>query len=126
MLNPQAISSNAAGEDSVVLKMTYDNTPFLFKGDVYGKRENTLAESVGYADILKVGNYGSSSGPAFLSRVKPGVSIIAADNAPQYNIPAEETIQDLKESVSKVHITCLNGTGKITSNGKTYSASSEK
>jgi beta-lactamase superfamily II metal-dependent hydrolase len=126
VLNPQAISSDADGEDSVVLKMIYGNTSFLFMGNVNGKRENMLAESVGHADILKVGYYGASSGPAFLSRVKPGVSIISALDMPQYNIPAVETIHDLKESGSKVYITYLNGTVKVTSDGKTYSVSSEK
>jgi competence protein ComEC len=126
VLNPQTVFSKIDYENSIVLKMIYGNTSFLFMGDVNGKRENMLAESVGHADILKVGFYGSSSRPAFLSRVKPGVSIISALPLQQYNIPAVETIHDLKESGSKVYITYLNGTVKVASDGKTYSVSSEK
>lgn len=128
VLNPQAAISNYPGDDSVVLMMTYDNTSFLFMGDVNGKRERDLTESVGHADILKVGSYGDSgaSGPVFLSKVKPGISVIAAGNAPEYNVPAVETIQNLKQSGSIVYITYLNGTVTVTSDGKTYSATSEK
>jgi beta-lactamase superfamily II metal-dependent hydrolase len=128
VLNPQVVISNASGEDSVVLKMTYGNISFLFMSDANGERENTLVQSVGHADILKVGSFGDSgsSGPEFLSHVKPGISVIAAGNLPLYNIPAVETIQNLKQSGSIVYITYLNGTVKVTTDGKTYSASSEK
>jgi competence protein ComEC len=128
VLNPQTVFSKTDYENSVVLKMIYGNTSFLYMGHVTGKRENIIAESAGHADILKVGSFGDSgsSGLAFLSQVKPTISIISALDMPQYNIPAVETIHDLKESGSKVYITYLNGTVKVTSDGKTYSVSSEK
>lgn len=128
VLNPQTVFSKIDYENSVVLKMIYGNTSFLYMGHVTGKRENIIAESAGHADILKVGSFGDSgsSGLAFLSKVKPTISIISALDMPQYNIPAVETIHDLKESGSKVYITYLNGTVKVTFDGKTHSVSSEK
>jgi competence protein ComEC len=126
VLNPQSQFSKTANENSVVLKIIYGNTSFLFMGNVNTERENTIAEAAGHSDILKVGYYGHSSEPAFLSLIKPGVSIIAAGYMPQYNIPDVDTIQRLRQSGSAVYITYLNGTVRVTTDGKTYSVTSEK
>jgi beta-lactamase superfamily II metal-dependent hydrolase len=127
VLNPQETMSNDSGKNSVVLKMTYGNISFLFMGDVWGEAETTIATSARHADILKVGYHGNSisTGLAFLSIVKPEVSVIGT-NTDTFGHRSPATIQRLKDSGSVVYITDVNGTVKVMSDGNTYSVVTER
>ena len=71
---------------SLVLRVDYGGTSFLFTGDMEQKAEGDLLESSAdvRADVLKVGHHGSptSSSKAFLTAVQPSVAVISvgADN----------------------------------------------
>jgi len=91
--------------------------------------ENSIMQG-GYdvnADILKVGHHGSrtASGASFISAVSPDVSIIevGADNT--YGHPHTETLNRLQRA-SKVYRTDMDGTITVTTDGSSYSISTEK
>ena len=71
---------------SLVLRVDYGGTSFLFTGDMEQKAEGDLLESGAdvHADVLKAGHHGSptSSSEAFLTAVQPSVAVISvgADN----------------------------------------------
>ena len=116
-------------QNSVVLKVTDGRVTFLLMGDAGLEAESAIMND-GYdvnADILKVGHHGSrtSSGASFISAVSPSASIIEVGAGNDYGHPHQETLDRLKK-VSKVYRTDLDGTITITTDGSTYSVTTQK
>jgi competence protein ComEC len=111
-------------ENSVVLTLTYGNITFLLMGDATSEAEQYLQESgVSLdADILKVAHHGSSrsSGPGFLARVLPAISIIEVGSPNPYGYPSPATLLRLRGTGSAIYRTDLDGTVIITTDGSTY------
>jgi competence protein ComEC len=111
-------------ENSLVLTLTYGNITFLLMGDATAEAEQFLQKSgVSLdADILKVAHHGSSrsSGPGFLARVRPAVSIIEVGSPNPYGYPSPATLSRLQETGSAVYRTDLHGTVIIATDGRTY------
>jgi competence protein ComEC len=119
-----------ANQNSVVLRVSYGTTDFLFTGDMGGETEDALAKS-GYAldaEILKVGHHGSSSSTskAFLARVRPETAIIEVGRDNPYGHPHEAALERLKAAGATVYQTDTSGTVLVQSNGESYSVSTEK
>lgn len=98
-------------------------------GDAGLEAENDIMKA-GYnvdANILKVGHHGSrsSSGASFISAVSPEVSVIEVGAGNDYGHPHKETLERL-EKVSKVYRTDLDGTVTITTDGSSYSVTTQK
>lgn len=114
---------------SVVLKVTFGDTRFLFQGDAESKIENALLKSDFdlKADVLKVGHHGSntSSTQKYLNAVSPEFAILSygADNS--YGHPHEEVLERLENSNISVYSTALNGIITVTSDGKNISVKTE-
>jgi competence protein ComEC len=111
-------------ENSIVLTLVYGNVTFLLMGDATAEAERVMQESgVSLdADILKVAHHGSSrsSGPGFLTRVRPAVSIIEVGSPNPYGYPSPATLSRIQETGSVVYRTDLHGTVIITTDGGTY------
>jgi len=122
VLNPQDSFMNDINANSVVLKLTYGKTSFLFMGDAATDVEDRIAGAALNVDILKVAHHGSSSssGSAFLAKVTPAVSIIEVGAGNSYGYPAAATLSRLQQIGSKVYRTDLDGTIKVTSDGNSY------
>ena len=108
---------------SIVLKLLYKNTSFLFTGDIEELAEKNLL-SLGNklkSDILKVAHHGSitSSTELFVSNVEPGVAVISV-GLNNFNHPHPEVIKRLEDRCQQVFRTDRNGTVIITSNGQRY------
>jgi beta-lactamase superfamily II metal-dependent hydrolase len=130
VLSPTSTPFNNLNENSIVLKVTYNKVSFLLMGDAGIEAEDSLLSS-GYnlkSDILKVGHHGSSSssGSAFLSRVKPTSSIIEVGAGNDYGHPTSKTLSALQSTGSKVYRTDTNGNIVVTTDGQTYSVSTSK
>lgn len=115
-------TEDALNQNSVVLKVTYENVSFLFMGDAGTEAENSLYLS-GYnidADVLKVGHHGSSSGSSlpFLNAVTPIVSIIEVGTGNDYGHPTQKTLNALSSAGSKVYRTDLDGNIIVTTDGE--------
>ncbi|MCO5381214.1 MAG: lamin tail domain-containing protein [Methanosarcina barkeri] len=129
VLNPSKTYSDDLNENSVVLKVNYGRTSFLLMGDAGLETEERIMKA-GYnidSDILKVGHHASrsGSGETFISAVSPEVSVIEVGAGNDYGHPHTEVLERLQK-VSKVYRTDLDGTITITTDGSTYSVTTQK
>ena len=115
---------------SVVLKVSYGNTVFLFMGDAEEKSEKDIIKS-GVdlkADFIKLGHHGSntSSSAAFLRAVSPKFAAISCGKNNTYGHPAKKILDKLDEQSIPYRRTDVDGTLKYVSDGVTVSIVKEK
>lgn len=106
-------------DTSIVLKLIYGNTSFLFTGDATDEVEKLILNSDIEATVLKVGHHGSkySSTNSFLKKVNPQYAVISVGNNNSYNHPANETLNKLEQLGINTYRTDKLGTIIITSDG---------
>ncbi len=107
---------------SIVFKLVYGETSFLFMGDAEKEVEEELLTS-GVpleADVLKVGHHGSSDATSeeFLKMVSPKFAVIEVGRGNDFGHPSGRTIKKLERIGAKVFRTDLSGTVNLTSDGK--------
>lgn len=130
VLNPgTTYYSDDLNQNSVVLKVTEGKVSFLLMGDAGIEAENDIMKA-GYnvnADVLKVGHHGSrtASEASFISAVSPSISVIEVGANNDYGHPHTETFERLQK-VSKVYKTDLDGTITVTTDGSTYTVTTQK
>ncbi len=109
---------------SLVIKLTYKETSFLFTGDAEADEEGTLLRTydaeVLRSDVLKVGHHGSdsSSTPAFVSAVAPRYAVISVGADNDYGHPCQSVLTTLQNT--EIHRTDLEGTIICTTDGENY------
>ena len=114
--------SNNLNNMSVVLKITYGNTEFLFQGDAESKIENDLLRS-DYdidVDVLKVGHHGSktSSTDKYLDATSPQIAIISSGYGNNYGHPNGTILERFEQKGITAFSTFLNGDITVSSDGK--------
>ena len=79
------------------------------------------------ADILKVGHHGSrtASGQAFIDAVKPEVSSVSVGAGNTYGLPDEDALARI-QAVSKPYRTDSDGPVVVTTDGSTYTVTTQK
>lgn len=127
ILGPVNTQKNDLNTYSIVLKITFGNTKFLFTGDAQSSNEEAMINR-GYdltADVLKVGHHGShtSTSQEFLNKVKPEYAVISVGKGNDYGHPHKQTMDRLKAAGIKVYRTDENGTVVCTSDGSKISFS---
>lgn len=104
-------NSNPKGTDtnkySILAKLYYGNSTFLFTGDAPTDVENYLVKNIGEelnSDVLKVAHHGSKNSLSgqFLSAVSPEYSIISAGKDNRYGHPHKEIIESLNNINSNI------------------------
>lgn len=115
-------------DTSIVLKLTYNNTSYLFMGDATSSVEKEILDKDLKSDVLKVGHHGSqySSTAAFLKKVSPKYAIIEVGANNSYNHPKEVTLKKLESLGAKIYRTDLLGTIILTSDGNGIKIDTEK
>lgn len=118
--DPDAAETN---NSSIVLKVVYGETSFLFTGDAEYEVEETLLES-GVdlsATVLKVGHHGSDSSTSyrFLNEVMPQYAVISVAKNNSYGHPSETVLSRLNDADASVLRTDELGDIVLTSDGKT-------
>lgn len=112
--------SKSLNNTSIVARLTFDNTSFLFTGDAFKSIEKELINEdiIMRSDVLKVGHHGSktSSADEFIREVMPQVAVIQAGADNHYGHPSPETLETLEKYDIKTLITDLNNV-KIISDG---------
>ncbi|MCR4605097.1 MAG: MBL fold metallo-hydrolase [Eubacterium sp.] len=95
---------------SLVLEISYGNFRGIFTGDLGADAEAELTD-LNDVDYLKVGHHGSknSSSEAFLSTIKPEVSVASAGKDNRYHHPATEAVNRIKASGSDFFCTIVSG-----------------
>lgn len=116
-------------DNSVVAKITYKNTSFLFTGDAEKDSEADLISSGTNlkSTVLKVGHHGSktSSTQKFLSAISPKYAVISV-GPDSNNLPKDSTIERLKKNNIKNYRTDKNGTVVFVSDGNNINVFTEK
>ena len=104
---------------SLVLRLEFGNTSYLFMGDAEEENEETIIWPK--TNVLKVGHHGSStsSSKSFLEQVQPKYAIIMAGKDNSYGLPTQETIDKLHNIGSEIYRTDEDGTIQMTSDGNT-------
>ena len=104
---------------SLVLRLEFGNTSYLFMGDAEEENEETIHWPK--TDVLKVGHHGSStsSSESFLEQVQPKYAIIMAGKDNSYGLPKQETIDKLNNIGCEIYRTDEDGTIQMTSDGNT-------
>lgn len=112
-------------DTSIVLKVTYGDTSFLFTGDMETGAENDMMDYWGEkvdwnVDVLKVGHHGSdtSTGYRLLYYTDPEHGVISVGEGNKYNHPNEAPLSKLKDAQTVVLRTDKLGHVFATTDGK--------
>lgn len=116
-------STDETNNSSIVIKITYGETSFLFTGDAEREAEQIILESGANlsSTVLKVGHHGSESSTTypFLREIMPSYAVISVGEGNMYGHPTESLLSRLKDAEVKVFRTDLQGTVICESDGKT-------
>lgn len=113
--------SKNANDISVVSKMIYKNSSFLFTGDITNKLEKEIVNEDIFADVLKVSHHGSkhSTCEEFVAKVDPLVAVIQVGKN-SYGHPADDVLTRLSNFGIKVLRNDIDGDIKISTDGNNY------
>ena len=116
--------------NSIVVRIDYGRTSFLFTGDAEWVAEHDMVDS-GYnlsATLLKVGHHGSDSSSAyvFLREVMPQYAVISVGAENGYGHPTDDVLSRLRDVGATVYRTDLHGDIVCYSDGRSLTFSTEK
>lgn len=121
---------NDINDTSIVTKITYGETSFLFTGDAEREAEQDILEKGAEisADVLKVGHHGSENSTTypFLREIMPQIAVISVGENNSYGHPTEEALSRLRDADVTVYRTDLQGHIIIKSDGKYLTVTTEK
>ena len=110
---------------SIVLRVDYGETAFLFTGDMETDAENDILDYWEgrldwQADVLKVGHHGSntSTGYRFLNAVNPEYGVISVGKGNDYGHPHKEPMSRLRQAGVTILRTDALGAIQAVSDGK--------
>lgn len=108
---------------SVVMKLVYGETSFLFTGDAEAEQEKMIAEQYGNwlkSDFLKAAHHGSrtSSSEFFLKFVQPEYAAVSLAFRNLFRHPHKEAVERLFSNNIKVDFTSLSGAAAFESDGR--------
>lgn len=115
---------------SIVLRVDYGDTSFLFTGDMEQDAEQDLLDSGANvrADVLKVGHHGSytSTGYRLLYEAQPKYGVICVGKGNDYGHPHKEPLSRLEDADVQLYRTDTMGTVIITSDGETLAVQTQR
>ncbi len=115
---------------SIVLRIDYGETSFLFTGDMETKAEEDLIDSGANlsATVLKAGHHGSdtSTGYRFLREVMPEYAVISVGEGNKYGHPSSEVLSRFRDAGAEVYRTDMQGHIIARSDGKAVIFTTEK
>ena len=122
--------SDEPNNTSIVLKITYGKTSFLFTGDAERPEEQDILEA-GYdisATVLKVGHHGSDTSTTypFLREIMPQFAVISCGRDNPYGHPHDNLLSRLRDADVTLFRTDMQGTIICTSDGNAVSFSTER
>lgn len=131
------LNAGEGNDSSIILKITYGETSFLFTGDAeIASEQALLARNADlHADVLKVAHHGSNSSTSqsFLDHVNPEYAIISVGTDNSYGHPHQEVIDLLQAKDIQIYrtdidhdILCSSDGSKVTCSPYTYSSTVSK
>ena len=123
-------SSSDPNNSSIVLRIDYGKTSFLFTGDAEREAEQVILNSGTNlsATVLKVGHHGSDTSTTypFLREIMPQYAVISVGTDNSYGHPTEDTLSRLRDADVTVFRTDLQGDVFCSSDGQTVTFSVSK
>jgi competence protein ComEC len=108
--------------NSIVCRLTYGHTRFLFAGDAEAEAEHVLRASGQdlHAEVLKVGHHGSpfSTDAAWLHAVHPSLAVISCGRDNIFGHPAKATLARLQAAGVRMWRTDEDGAVTVRSDGE--------
>ena len=125
------LDSPERNENSVVVKLTYGETSFLFTGDAEDDQEAQLVDTYGSrlrATIMKAGHHGSSSSTSdeILDTVQPEAVVISSAYDSRYGHPTEEMLGRLIERSIPAFWTATHGNIVLRSDGRRVTVATQR
>ena len=113
--------SSDTNNTSIVLRIDYGKTSFLFTGDAEREAEQVILNSGTdlKSTVLKVGHHGSDTSTTypFLREIMPKYAVISVGSGNSYGHPTEDTLSRLRDADVKVFRTDMQGDIFCTSDG---------
>ena len=111
---------------SIIMKLTYKDTSYLFTGDAETINEKELSGDIS-ADVLKVGHHGSdtSSSLNFIKRANPKLAVISVGKDNSYGHPHQKILSRYQSLDIPVMRTDLDGVIIVKSDGTNITYSGE-
>lgn len=111
---------NDLNDTSIILKLIYGDTSFLFTGDATSKVEKQILNKNIKSDVLKVAHHGSdySTTDEFLKKVSPLYAVISVGKNNSYKHPSSSVLKKLNDMGVNVYRTDEKGTVIFKTNGK--------
>lgn len=128
---PADLTFDSANNNSLIIKVAFGETSFLFPGDAGMDEEAWLARTWGVAlaaDVLKCPHHGSysSSSKVFLKQVRPGVVVISCGLHNEFDHPHAGILARYRHRKATVFRTDYDGTVTLSSNGTQISGESQR
>ena len=121
ILAPKEIGKDS-NANSVVIKLTYGESDFIFTGDAdYGSEREMVESGIDLdCEVLSLAHHGSSSGNSslFLEKTNPEVAVISCKKGNNYGHPHVEVVELLEAMEIDVFRSDIQGTVIATSDGK--------
>ena len=128
ILAPKEIGKDS-NANSVVIRLSYGESDFIFTGDADYGSERDMVESGNNLDceVLSLTHHGSSSGNSslFLEKTNPEFAVISCGKGNSYGHPHEEVVELLEVMEIDVFRSDVQGTVIATTDGKTITWSQE-
>jgi len=125
------ISTSELNNNSIVVRLDYQDFSCLYTGDIEKERERDLYSKVSTlldVNVIKIPHHGSSSSSTeiFVKTVDPDMGIISCGERNSYGHPHVETMALYQKLGIDIYRTDTNGTILIQTDGKKYSIQTEK
>ena len=123
-------TSEESNDTSIVLKIKYGETSFLFVGDAEEETEKFLVDSNVdlSATVLKIGHHGAATSTSedFLEKISPEYAVVSVGENNDYGHPSEGVMLRLKDAEITVFRTDMQGDIYCSSDGKNVTFNTEK
>lgn len=116
--------------NSVVSRLDFDSTSFLFDGDAESTAEKDILASGANVDVdvMTMGHHGSStsSSSSYFKAASPVYASISCGRGNSYGHPHKETVEKLDAAGIEYYRTDISGSITFTSNGKKIKVQTQK
>jgi competence protein ComEC len=130
VLSPHYIDTNNVNNNSIVLRLVYNNVSFLFMGDAEYEAESSIMRSgvTLKSNIMKIGHHGSntSSMNSFINIVHPAIAIYSAGFDNSYDLPDLPVLKRFSSLGASIYGTDINGTIIVSTDGTSYQINTTK
>lgn len=111
---------------SVIVRITYGDTSFLFTGDATS--QEVVDASPGHVDVLKAAHHGSETGTNedVMTETSPEIVVMSYEEGNSYGHPDQSTLDAISAIGAAAYSTAANGDVTVVSDGEQVTVTTEK